>query len=705
MKPSTYPLATIYTMTLLNSSLLFAEAINVNSSTVNAEIEVLDEFQAEQERLKNLVANRPKAYIDKVMNNDSTPDLTISEENDQPTGLRSYYLENRLHLRTNTTSNQSKTNSQEIGLRGEYRQQTLNYGEWMIQGETRQQKNHYHDSSQSTTINRLTLLNNDLPLGNNLQADSALGHFNMNNTKAFERQARFSLGTNSVQGIGTRIKGEKFELRAGSGKRGSWDNAPYASFRSNQGSLQWLGYSHEWNDKWQTGIQFNQATEVLDINNSPIKVKSLATTLSYQPKTTNLRSNQARLTVIQSRTEKENNQGLLAEGAFQKGHYYHEWGSFFSEPNLYFGNHLIADNNRGAYWRSSYHANHFNTGIGLDLEHQQKVNNDAIKAVNFTFNFQKKFDLRHTLSGNINYHTNTYSNSDQQSTLNAMSAHLSYEYQTANYGLNRINLNFKRQAQIVVNDQAATGEELNWEQNWRKAEALDASSLSTALGIAQDRSTTRTLYPTAALSMRYLLGEDWSLNTHLRYSARHGHLYTSQGLSGSLTTERVLANTLQLGATFTLNEAKVEESNNLLKNPKTLRSRDKALNIYLRWDGSRGRPFNTLGKKIGNQNGFGTIRGKIFADLNQDGKQQLNEQGISNIEVLLDERYSAKTDNNGNYGFYAVTVGEHTISINLDTVSLPWGIKSDNTNLIKVSVPLRGQAYKEIPLINIKGSL
>lgn len=687
---------------LLNSPLLFAQAVNVDSSTVSAQIEVLDEFQAEQERLKNLIANRPPAYVDKVMYSTDLNEPELTEESLQPEGVRSYFLESRWYTRQLNNTQQTKNTYQDGSLRGEYRQKTLNYGEWIAQGEIREQNNNYNNSAHRSSMQHLTLLNNDLPLTDTTQADSALGSFNMNNTKAFERQARFSLGTNSVRGIGTRIKGQNFELRAGAGKRGKWDSIPYTNFPTNQGALQWLGYSYDFNDKWQTGIQFNHATQVMNSDNEPSTVKSLAATLNYQPQTNEPRSNQARITLIKSQQNQHSAQGFLAEGLLQKGHYSHEWGLFFSEPNLYFGSNLIADNNRGLYWRTGYYSHHLTTGAGFDLEQQKKLDSTLVKSLNFNINFQRKLNLKQTISGNFNYHYNDYTNGIQHNPNNSMSANLSYEYQTANNGLSRVNINLKRQEQIVTNDRAATGEEINWEQEWQNTDTIDKPSFSTALGIAQDRSTTRTIYPTAAINMRHWFNDEWSVNTNLHYSARHGNLSTSQGLSGSLSTERTLANALHIGATLTLNEAKVEEANSLLNTAKIQRNHDKALNIYMRWDGGRGRPFNTLGKKIGNKNGFGTIRGTIFADLNQDGKQQLNEQGMANIELLLDERYNVSTDSNGHYQFYAVTVGEHSLSVNLDSVPLPWGMRDNNH--FTVPVPLRNQVYQPIPLINLKGN-
>lgn len=446
MKPIIYTRLGVITLLCCCSSIVLAEALIIEDGTVNAQIEVLDEYQAEQERLKALINNQPPAYVDKVMKQGNlTSDSETVDDRTQPEGLRSYYLESRMYTRDSNNLANASTSTNDWTLRGEYRQQTLNYGEWIAQGEIHNQTidNTAYEDKKSKQ-NRLTLLNHDLPLTSAIKADSALGDFNGGITESLERQARFSLGNSNVRGVGTRIKGETFELRAGSGKRGVWESTPYASFRESQGTLQWLGYSKELSKNINTGLQYNRATQVKS-NDTELTttLDSLAATINYQPKATETRSTQARLTGVKSKSlEGKTSQGLFAEGAFYQGHYYHEWGTFFSEPDLYFGNNLLADDNRGGYWRTSYHSSHLNTGMGIDIdETPATIENAGNKRVSLNVNAQKRLDLNNTLSGNITYHHNDYDQVNGNSTkAQSLNTHLSYERKTAHNGTTRLNL-------------------------------------------------------------------------------------------------------------------------------------------------------------------------------------------------------------------------------------------------------------------------
>jgi hypothetical protein len=97
--------------------------------------------------------------------------------------------------------------------------------------------------------------------------------------------------------------------------------------------------------------------------------------------------------------------------------------------------------------------------------------------------------------------------------------------------------------------QGATGQELQWEQDWigGRYETM-RPELTTTLGYAHDQSggVTRT-YPTAGVQFRYWLDTGFHVSGNLRYTSQGGSLYTSRGLSGSLTAEKELAPGWRLG--------------------------------------------------------------------------------------------------------------------------------------------------------------
>ena len=101
--------------------------------------------EAEQARLRKLIDAAPPAYEDRFMSADEVGSLrsgeaaSAEEALSQPEGLRSWSVEGRLGAAQSSSSGAGKRQATEFGQRIEYRQQTLNYGEWVLQADGRTQ--------------------------------------------------------------------------------------------------------------------------------------------------------------------------------------------------------------------------------------------------------------------------------------------------------------------------------------------------------------------------------------------------------------------------------------------------------------------------------------------------------------------------------------------------------------------------------------
>lgn len=64
---------------------------------------------------------------------------------------------------------------------------------------------------------------------------------------------------------------------------------------------------------------------------------------------------------------------------------------------------------------------------------------------------------------------------------------------------------------------------------------------------------------------------------------------------------------------------------------------------------------------------WGSLQGRIFYDRNLNGRYDQGEQGISGVEILVDGKKTAVTDENGLFSFTRLKVGAHQVSINPKT--------------------------------------
>ena len=223
---------------------------------------------------------------------------------------------------------------------------------------------------------------------------------------------------------------------------------------------------------------------------------------------------------------------------------------------------------------------------------------------------------------------------------------------------------------------------------------------TTTLGYARDRSEgDNQTYPTAGIIFRYWRDADWNVGGNLHYSSRSGNLSTSQGLSGSLSTERILGAGWRLGAAVSLNQAVVNIASSAQNSPSVSRSNDKSAYIFLRYEGASGNSAQTLGARGMEQRAVAVLPVRGFFDANRDQSQQASELGVPSVEVFLDGRYRVTTDKEGRFEFPIVSTGKHQLSLKLESVPLPWGSSRDNS--VWVDVPLRGKVTTLIPVVKV----
>jgi len=116
-------------------------------------------------------------------------------------------------------------------------------------------------------------------------------------------------------------------------------------------------------------------------------------------------------------------------------------------------------------------------------------------------------------------------------------------------------------------------------------------------------------------------------------------------------------------------------------------AQERGIFLTLRYQRSSGSHFAPLGGAPGT--GSGSIAGVVYLDANGNKQQDANEQGVANLTVILDGRFSAQTDDTGHFEFPAVAAGHHVITVSSDNLPLPWVV--DDNGRVDVQVATRGQ--------------
>ena len=113
------------------------------------------------------------------------------------------------------------------------------------------------------------------------------------------------------------------------------------------------------------------------------------------------------------------------------------------------------------------------------------------------------------------------------------------------------------------------------------------------------------------------------------------------------------------------------------------RPRDRGFFVTLRYATRAGTPSAPLGGVPGS--GSGGIEGSVFLDSNGNGQRDGNENGAANVLVVLDGKFSTRTNAFGEFVFPNVVSGQHRLNVLQDDLPLPWTVDTDQKIIATVS--------------------
>ncbi|RDI21258.1 hypothetical protein [Pseudacidovorax intermedius] len=697
----------------------------------------MSRFEAEQARLRAQLERAPQAYVDRVMDESvlDSADTATAPVGGELAGVRSWVVESRAGW-ANSDDSGASLHAFEAGIHAEYRREMLNFGDLSFQFDGRGANGDSQSGlfglgslGQSTHASgdRLTLRMTGVPLTSRRFADIALGDFYAERTDGLQRYERLAFGSSPLRGASVRLFDADGELRLGGGLRGWLVGSPYPGFERSQGSKSWIAMTRRVDGDGFAAFQIEQANNVPAFyydgwrgqGSGSKDVRSFAASVGRNNWPLRDGEPRGRLTLIASRVQSStpdvaqgSSVGLFAEGAVRLGSYRHTASLFVARPNLHFGDTSLATGTSGGHWRVDYTSARLSWGGGVDLDRgpQEAYQSGTERSRRaFSLNGQYLLDRDSAIGGSFsaavlhqqggtNFGSNW--NAEASTPSSTQKSFLASWYgQSRFFGLprSRLTLTVQRNRSVAADSDTATGQELVWEQDWFDARASNGGrEFTTLIGYARDESGGVVRhYPTAGAQFRGRLAGTVEVQGNLRYTSRTGGLYTSRGLSGSLSLEQSLAAGWRVGATLSLNQARTALVRTLADTAQVYRSNEKTLQLYLRWQGQSGQPFAPIGDRAAGA-GSGDIEGQVFLDANRDGIQQPGEALAAGVEVVLDGRFRTVTDRNGRFEFRLVAVGRHRLSVTPESIPLPW---VDSGYGAGVEVPLRGTGSVTLALV------
>ncbi len=524
-----------------------------------------------------------------------------------------------------------------------------------------------------------TLWQRDVPFDGGWRATNGAGNLNSPSIDLARFQPRWFLPTSPLLGASTEWRNpDGTQLTAGVGEPGVYTGIYVPGFRRLGGTMTTAGGQWALTRNWSAGLQYFGAREVT----SPWQPEDEATQFSsrswfgsaaWQDATHRYQFN----ALGSNNSFTGNQQGAWADGYIQDGRFGHGFGAFYLGRGLAWGNQPVGSNARGAYYRVNYGSRQWLWDAYID--YAAPLNGSDFEPSTFvsgSARYQVWQDLGIGGGGSARFDgSNAWSAfAYVENTLPALVSRT--QVSVAENSPKRdialtANQTWNMPAGTRLNTTVLVGRysDLNLSSNQFGLAVFGGGDIATNLSIdinAQWTSSTGEAQPT---TLNGNLAITWRFLPELQLI---GTLYRSQTRS-----QVPLLVTSQID---TLTQLTAEKIN------------DRGAFVILRYETRAGSMAPPLGGLIGG--GAGRISGVVFLDTNDDGRFAAGEQGAANVTVIIDGRYSVRTDGQGRFEFPSVASGRHVITVMPDNLPLPWMLV--NEGRIEVEVPVRDTVNVDI---------
>lgn len=501
-----------------------------------------------------------------------------------------------------------------------------------------------------------TLWQRYLHLDGGWRIDNGLGVLNTPALPLQRKQYRFYLPTTPFAGVSSdwTHTGSKLQLQGAFGRAGIYSGTRVTGFDVGDGEVGALGAQWPWSPQW-TGTAAFIGThgrivpdELGEAVFQSAHTSALHSAVDWQGGRDNMQVN-----LLTSDGDLGRASGAWIDASARRGRYTHNYGLFRLDPGLAWGALPINNDVEGGYYRLGYQYGRWLWNAGIDTLQSisgngfvgQYATGFARYQANSTLGYGGSLSLRR--AGELSHGAQVFAD------------------KRTRWGQTRIQL-----------DQARGGGGDSWQLGLDQAFELKQGarlSASVAHGVLNYGATGATNTTTLAFNGGRDLGDRVTLDGAARWTHATGP-NAQRGVDINLAVNWRVSARWWLSTTLYQSEGSRRSPFILdplvTETPFISTPRERSLFLTLRYEREAGRPLAVIGGTPGAA--VGSVVGSLYLDDNGDGVRAAAEQPAINITVVLDGRYSVRTDNAGNFEFPRVAVGVHTLSVISDNLPLPW---------------------------------
>ena len=535
--------------------------------------------------------------------------------------------------------------------------ETPNYGTLSIDAQ----------SGSSPAGGLLTVRQRGLPFGSGWLVNNEAGVIASPTPSAMRTASRIYVPGFLLKGVSTEWlnQGQDLQLQAATGRAGRLDGTLIGRFRELQGSVTTLG-AQTGSGPWTLAARVAQARDVsLDETSNPSTglLNALSAQLSARYASGD-RATQINLVNTRDSLTGKSPAGLWIDSDTNGGPRGVSVGLFWLDPGLSWAGQPMSSDLAGVYAGKSWQSRQWSAEGTVDL--LRKLSTPSSTGVFATGSARWRYSRSVSLAAGAAL---------RRLNGNAWSAYSELRWQN---GLGSSGLRFD----LTNEQQVSRLRQLTLDHDW---DVSNGWSLSTSVTAGQTATPldTQTLWGAAAsvnapLTSRLSLRGNMSVESA---GASNSRIAVNTGVSWRLAPQ------WSVEANYNVNEGKTRLNTTIdpLAPPLALESATsnaRSLFVSLRWESRAGSSSAPLGGNA--QQGGARVEGTVFFDANNNGRQDAAETGAAGVTVFLDNRYTARTDAQGHYDFAFVGSGQHVITVQSETLPLPWTAQAEGKVKLEV---------------------
>jgi hypothetical protein len=651
-------------------------------------------------------ADAPPAYEDRLIAGGTlSPDISAGDNSTSDTsGLARSIRVDAVGSVLHQDGANAGSDLHEYGIVTDAQWDTVSYGAWSANLAARFGGGNERTSPDGTTQSQSNIAfavhERAMPFDDGWQTDNALGDLNAPLINLARVQPRFLLAQGPMQGLETEWRGPSgIQIVAGGGEPGLYEGIKVPTFQTLGGSTATLGAQWSPAPAWSVGGEFAAAHDVslyyypLDPNLYPVTTPGssprISTDTGYLTAAWQGTGLRVQGNLIDGSVDGNSNAfGAWADAALTRGALTQTFGLFRIDPNLAWGNQLITSDVQGGYYRADYQSRRWNSDFGVDEVKSVSGNGSDTTFVNADARYQLTRDTGVGAVANVRH-----GGGDTAWSLEG------YLDKANVLGTGRAQLDYATDSQT----KEAT---LTVQQSWTMSAGRRLSTTA-AVDRIKDSSILMTSQDATVLRLAVYGGGDLTARLSLDGSVQWAEAVQGRAApstSADVTLSWQVNRAWSLLASYYENRigswAPLVVTSPL--NPATpvpvASMGESGFFLTVRFQDSRGAHFIPLGGNLGS--GSGRLGGVIYLDANENGRLDAGETVIANVTVILDGRFSVRTDSNGRYDFPAVVSGHHVITVQGDNLPLPWALA--NSGRTEVEVSTRNRTEIDVGALRIK---